>query len=111
MTRDLVYYLLGQEMGIKKFTESFIYIDRKTPFVRFFPEVKDDVEEFLTRLFIIFFEDQFSAVFRIIRSLDMKQYACAYIIKRIYLLKGEDIPVFGFFLIKAIARHGKIKVT
>ncbi|PKL16143.1 MAG: hypothetical protein CVV49_17770 [Spirochaetae bacterium HGW-Spirochaetae-5] len=111
MSIDMVYYLLGQDYGIKRFTEEYIYSDRKIPFVRFFPEVKDDVEEFLTRLFIIFFEDIFSPIFRIIRSLDMKQYACAFIIKRIYLIKGEEMPVFGYFLIKAIARHGKIKVT
>ena len=111
MSIDLVFYLLGQDYGIKRFTEEYIYSDRKIPFVRFFPEVKDDVEEFLTRLFIIFFEDIFSPIFRIIRSLDMKQYACAFIIKRIYLIKGEEMPVFGYFLIKAIARHGKIKVT
>lgn len=111
MALDLVFYLLGQDYGIKRFTEEFIYTDRKVPFTRFFPEVKDDIEEFLTRLFIIFFEELFSSIFRIIRSLDMKQYACAFIIKRIYLIKGEDMPVFGFFLIKAIARHGKIKVS
>lgn len=111
MALDVVYYLLGQDYGIKRFTEEFIYTDRKIPFLRFFPEVKDDIEEFLTRLFIIFFEESFSSIFRIIRSLDMKQYACAFIIKRIYLVKGEDMPVFGYFLIKAIARHGKIRVT
>ncbi len=110
MAKDMVYFLLGQDYGIKRFTEEYIYTDRKIPFVRFFPEVKDDVEEFLTRLFIIFFEEFFNSLFRIIRSLDMKQYACAFIIKRIYLHKGEDMPVFGYFLIKAIARHGKIKV-
>ncbi len=111
MAINLVYYLLGQSYGIKKFTEEFLYTDRKIPFQRFFPDVKDDVEEFLTRLFIIFFEEHFGPIFRIIRSLDMKQYACAFIIKRIYLIKGEEMPVFGYFLVKAIARHGKIKVT
>ena len=111
MAIDLVFYLLGQNYGIKKFTEEFLYTDRKIPFTRFFPEVRDDVEEFLTRLFIIFFEEHFGTIFRIIRSLDMKQYACAFIIKRIYLIEGEEMPVFGYFLIKAIARHGKIKVT
>ncbi len=110
MAVDMVYFLLGQDYGIKRFTEEHIYTDRKIPFSRFFPEVKDDVEEFLTRLFIIFFEESYSSIFRIIRSLDMKQYACAFIIKRIYLYKGEEMPVFGYFLIKAIARHGKIKI-
>ena len=93
------------------FSEEFLYTDRKISFLRFFSEVKDGVEEFLTRLFIIFFEEHFGPIFRIIRSLDMKQYACAFIIKRIYLIEGEEMPVFGYFLIKAIARHGKIKVT
>ncbi len=111
MVMTLVYYLLAQDFGIKRFTEEFVYTDRKIPFVRFFPDVKDDIEEFLIRLFIVFFEELFSNIFRIIRSLDMKQYACAFIIKRIYLAKGEDMPVFGYFLVKAIARHGKIKVS
>jgi len=111
MIMDTVYYLLGQDYGIKKFTEENLYVDRKVPFMRFFTEVKDDVEEFLIRMFIIFFEESFSSLFRVIRSLDMKQYACAFIIKRIYLIRGEDIPGFGYFLIKAIARHGKIKVA
>ncbi|HOP64761.1 MAG TPA: hypothetical protein PK358_15205 [Spirochaetota bacterium] len=106
----LVYYLLGMDFGIKKFTEIFLYNDKKIPFSRFFPEVKDDVDEFLTRVFIVFFEQTFSTIFRIVKSLDMKQYACAFIIKRIYLIKGEELPTFGYFLIKAIARYGKIKV-
>lgn len=107
---SLVYYLLGMDFGIKKFTEIFLYADKKIPFSRFFPEVKDDIDEFLTRVFIVFFEQSFSTIFRIVKSLDMKQYACAFIIKRIYLIKGEDLPTFGYFLIKAIARYGKIKV-
>ncbi len=111
MILDTVYYLLGQDYGIKKFTEENLYSDRKIPFSRFFAEVKDDVEEFLIHLFIIFFEESFSSLFRVIRSLDMKQYACAFIIKSIYMLRGEDIPGFGYFFIKAIARHGKIKVA
>lgn len=110
MCMSLVYYLLGMDFGIKKFTEIFIYNDKRVPFSRFFPEVKDDVDEFLTRVFIVFFEQSFSTIFRIVKSLDMKQYACAFIIKRIYLIKGEELPTFGFFLIKAIARYGKIKV-
>ena len=110
MCVNLVYYLLGMNYGIKKFTEIFIYTDKKVPFSRFFSEVRDDVEEFLTNVFIVFFEEKFISIFRIIKSLDMKQYACAFIIKRIYLFKGEDLPTFGFFLIKAISRYGKIKV-
>ncbi len=110
MCVSLVYYLLGMDFGIKKFTELFLYTDKKIPFPRFFTDIKDDADEFLTRVFIVFFEQIFSTIFRIVKSLDMKQYACAFIIKRIYLIKGEDLPTFGYFFIKAIARYGKIKV-
>jgi len=104
-----VNYLLQQDYGLKKFAEEFIYQDRKILFSKFFAENKDGIEEFLIALFIIFFEERFNVVFRIVKSLDMKQYACAFIIKRIYIIEGENLPVFGYFLIKAIARYGKIK--
>ena len=105
----VVGYLLDQDYGIKKFTEEFLHQDRKILFTKFFAENKDEIEEFLTVLFIIFFEERFNPIFRIVKSLDMKQYACAFIMKRMYLIKGENLPVFGYFLIKAIARYGKIK--
>ncbi len=113
-TRDMlintVYYLLAQDYGLKLFTEKFFYDDRRIPFSRFYHENKDQIEDFVTHLFMVFFEETFSSLFRIVRSLDMKQYACAFIIKRIYLTQGETLPVFGYFLIKSIARYGKIKV-
>jgi len=108
---NFVMYLLNQDYGVKQLAEKFFYTDRKLSFNRFFLEIKSDLEEFLTKIFTEFFEEQFSVVFRIIRSLDMKQYACAFIIKRIYLKHGEDLNTFGFFLIKAISRYGKIKVV
>ena len=106
----VVNYLLHQDYGIKKFAEDFIYHDRRILFAKFFAENKDEIEEFLITIFIIFFEERFNPIFRIIKSLDMKQYACAFIMKRIYIIKEDNLPVFGYFLIKAIARHGKIKV-
>jgi hypothetical protein len=106
----IVNYLLRQEYGLKKFAEEFIYSDSRIIFAKFFAENKDDLEEFLIKIFIIFFEEQFNPIFRIVKSLDMKQYACAFIIKRIYINQEEELPVFGYFLIKAIARYGKIKV-
>ncbi|MCL2154550.1 MAG: hypothetical protein FWH53_02675 [Leptospirales bacterium] len=105
----VVNYILQQDYGIKRFTEEFLYQDRKILFAKFFAENKDEIEEFLIANFIIFFEERFNSIFRIIKSLDMKQYACAFIMKRLYIIKGEDLPVFGYFLIKAIARYGKIK--
>ncbi len=107
----LVQHLLHQEYGIKQFAEKYLYTDRKVSFSRFFTDIKNDLEDFLTRIFTDFFEEQFSSVFRIIRSLDVKQYACAFIIKRIYLKCGENLNTFGFFLIKAISKYGKIKVV
>lgn len=106
-----VGYLLQQDYGVKQMAEKFFYQDRKVSFSRFFVEIKNDLEEFLTKIFMEYFEEQFSPVFRIIRSLDMKQYACAFIIKRIYLKCGENMNTFGYFLIKAISRYGKIKVV
>ena len=104
-----VNYLLHQDYGLKKFAEDFIYQDRRFLFPKFFAENKDNIEEFLAAIFVIFFEERFNPIFRIVKSLDMKQYACAFIMKRIYIIEGENLPVFGYFLIKAIARYGKIK--
>ncbi len=110
-TLDIVNFLLSRDYGLKKFTEKYLYHDRKIPFNRFYTENMETAENFITALFNVFFEETFSSIFRIIRSLDMKQYACAFIIKRTYIIMGEDLPIFGFFLIKAIARNGKIKVV
>ena len=108
---DVVNFLLTRDYGLKKFMEKYLYADRKIPFTRFYSENRETVEDFITALFNVFFEENFTSLFRIIRSLDMKQYACAFIIKRIYITRGEELPIFGFFLIKAIARNGKIKVV
>ncbi len=108
---DVVNFLLSRDYGLKKFTEKYLYHDRKILFNRFYTENMESIENFITALFNVFFEETFSSIFRIIRSLDMKQYACAFIIKRTYIIMGEDLPIFGFFLIKAIARNGKIKVV
>jgi len=109
MCENLAYFLLSSDMGLKKFAETFIYNDRRISFSKFFTEKRDELDDFATKIFVAFFEYKFSSLFRIIKSLDMKQYACAFIIKRIYILKGEDLSTFGFFLIKAIAKFGKIK--
>ena len=108
---DLVNFLLSREYGLKKFIEKYLHIDKKIPFTRYYSENRESAEDFITTLFNVFFEESFNSLFRIIRSLDMKQYACAFIIKRIYITRGEELPIFGFFLIKAIARNGKIKVV
>lgn len=108
---NLANFLLAGDYGLKKFIEKYLHTDKKIPFSRFYSENRDSAEDFITAIFNVFFEESFSSLFRIIRSLDMKQYACAFIIKRIYITRGEELPIFGFFLIKAIARNGKIKVV
>src|SRR5208337_3026929 len=80
MCLTLVSHLLTQDYGIKRFAELYLHTERKIPFARFYPEIRDDLEEFLTRSFIVYFEESFNSLFRIIKSLDMKQYACAFII-------------------------------
>ncbi len=108
---DVVNFLLTKDFSAKKFTELYLYLDRKISFLRYYAQVKNDVENFITEIFAVYFENRFSTLFKIIRSLDMKQYACAFIIKRIYLKQGESLTTFGYFLIKSISRYGKIKVV
>ena len=105
----VVGYLLnqGQDYGLKRCAEDFLYQDRKIIFAKFFADNKDVIEEFFVSIFVIFFEERFNPIFRIVKSPDMRQYACAFIVKRIYLIQGENLPVFGYFLIKTIASAGK----
>lgn len=104
-------FLLYQDYGIKAFAEKYLYINRKEMFSRFFSgSNKTQIEEFVTDIFTIFFEDRFSSLFRIIRGAEMKKFACAFIIKRIYLKIGDSMTPFGFFLLKAIGKSGNIRV-
>ncbi len=107
---DVAEHLLGQTYGIKTFAEKFLYFDRKEPFSKFYSgQNQEDIEQFLNRLFAAYFDISFSGLFKIIKSLDMKKFACAFIIKRIYFREGENITNFGFFFIRVIARTGGIK--
>jgi len=106
---EIAEYLLQQDYGVKSFTEKFIYT-KKEAFNKFYTgEMKEKVENFLYTVFSVYYEEEFSPVFRIIKSLDLKKFACAFIIKRLYLLIGENLTTFGFFFIKTIARIGGIK--
>ncbi len=103
-------YLLVQDYGVKTFAEKFLYYDRKESFSKFYSgQNQEQIEQFLTMMFTIFFEESFSALFKIIKSMDMKKFACAFIIKRIYLREGENLSNFGFYFIRVIARIGNIK--
>jgi len=107
---EVVEYLLMQDYGIKSFTEKFLYADRRESFSKYYTEyIQEHVEQFLSQLFNIYFEISFSSLFKIIKSADMKKFACAYIIKRIYIDEGENLTDFGFFFIRVIAKIGGIK--
>ena len=103
-------YLLVQDYGVKTFAEKFLYFDRKESFSKFYSgQNQEQIEQFLTMMFTIFFEESFSGLFKIIKSMDMKKFACAFIIKRIYLREGDTLSNFGFYFIRVIARIGGIK--
>ncbi len=105
-----VEYLLLQDYGIKTFAEKFLYFDRKEAFSKFYSgQNQEQIEQFLAQVFIIYFEESFGTLFKIIKSMDMKKFACAFIIKRIYLKEGESLTNFGFFFIRVIAKVGGIK--
>ena len=105
-----IEYLLQQDYGIKTFAEKFLYFDRKEPFSKFYSgQNQEQIELFLNHMFSAFFESSFSSLFKIIKSMDMKKFACAFVIKRIYLREGENLTNFGFFFIRVIARTGGIK--
>ncbi|TFH39044.1 MAG: hypothetical protein E4G96_09595, partial [Chrysiogenales bacterium] len=106
---EVADYLLVQGYGIKTFGEKFLNFDRKEPFSKIFiGQNQEEIEHFLNRLFNAYFEMSFSGLFKIIKSLDMKKFACAFIIKRIYFREGENLTNFGFFFIRVIARTGGI---
>ena len=103
-------HLIAKEYGVKTFAEKFLYFDKKEPFTRFFSgKNQEQIEQFLHAVFNAYFEERFSTLFRYIKSLDVKKFACAFIIKRIYLRVGENLTNFGYFLIKVIARAGGIR--
>lgn len=106
----VVGYLLMHDYGIKTFTEKFLFFDRKESFSKHFSDQnQEQIEQFLAQIFSFYFEEIFSSLFKIIKSMDMKKFACAFIIKRIYLREGENLTNFGFFFIRVIAKSGGIR--
>jgi hypothetical protein len=99
---EVVDYLVMQEYGLKMFVENFFGFQRKE-------SSQEHIEQFLEQIFTIYFEESFSSLFRIIKSLDMKKFACAFIIKRIYINEGENLTNFGFFFVRIIAKIGGIR--
>ncbi len=108
---EIVEYLLSQDYSIKTMTEKLIYTGRKDAFTKYFSDAERlRVEDFLNSVFTVYFDMKFEPIFRIIKSLDLKKFACAYIIKRIYLTRGEGITNFCFYFIRTISKIGGIKL-
>ena len=96
--------------GIKTFSEKFLHKNKLESFTKFYSNKnKNEIEDFIHTIFIIYFENEFVSIFKIIRSKNLKQFACAYIMKRIYLMQSENITTFGYYFIQAIAKLGSIK--
>ena len=108
----LIVYLgdiiLHHDITLKLFAEKYLYNNKSELFARFYTSNKEKIEAFILDLLAAYFEEKFRSIFRIIKSTEMKKFACAFIIKRIYLFKGDGLTQFGYFMIKTVARYGGI---
>lgn len=105
----LVEGLSGDNFSTKSLSEKYLYNNRKISFEKFFSENKDRHQDFITNLFATYFEIKFMPVFKIIKSQDFKKFACAYIIKRIYMKQGENLTPYGSYLIMSIGKSSGMK--
>ncbi len=103
-------FLIFSDFTIKGMTESFLFERGRESFSKFYSEEKKNaIEDFMTILFSRYYEIEFQSLFKIIRSHELRKFAAAFIIKRIYLTMGESLTTFGYVMVKAIAKTGKIK--
>ena len=102
-------FILFLDMDMRIFSEKFLYRNRKESFPKFYQDNSLAIELFLLSIFQIYFKTRFAPVLKFIRTEEMLTFACAFIIKRIYFTFGDAITFFGFFLIKAILKVGKIQ--
>ena len=102
--------LLMKDLTVKHFSEKYLYPGRKESFNRFYTDNRKlQIENFITEMYSVFFKEKFKSLFTVIKSPDMKKFACAYTIKRMYMKFGENITRFGYYFIRAMARVGGIK--
>jgi hypothetical protein len=107
---ELSEFLISSQLTMKTYFEKYILPGRRDPAVKSYsPSVKSGLEEFLHGIFYVYFEEAFERIFRIIKSLDVRKHACAYIMKRVYLRVGEAITPFGYFFITTVSRIGGIR--
>ena len=102
-------FLISGHETVKSFSEKYLPAGRKSPATAQGSESREKTEEFLMTVFLHFFEIKFASLFKIIKSQDLKKFACAYILKRIQLKNGESLTPFGHTLIRAIGRSCGMK--
>jgi len=102
--------ILFIDTDIMNFSEVFLYKNEKDAFPKFFQINSSVIDTFLSAIFRVYFQERFKPILKFIKTDEMMAFACAFIIKRIYIMFGEIITIFGFFLIKAVAVAGKIQI-
>ncbi|MCL1911212.1 MAG: hypothetical protein FWG13_03295 [Leptospirales bacterium] len=107
---QVVDSILFVDTGIRNFSEIFLYKNRQEVFSKFFQLNSSVIDRFFSTIFGVYFQERFKPFLKFIKTDEMMTFACAFIIKRIYILFGDAITVFGFFLIKAVAEAGKVHI-
>ncbi|MDR3237240.1 MAG: hypothetical protein LBT84_01920 [Spirochaetia bacterium] len=99
------------DTDITDFAEKFLYINRKESFPKFFQDNSSSIETFMSLIFDIYFAERFKPFLKFMKTDEMLTFTCAFIIKRLYIIIGDALTIFGFFLIKAVGRIGKIQMN
>ncbi len=103
-------FLITESNSLKKFMENYMPLILNKSLYKSQSKRREEVRSFLIYILMVYFEKSFEPVFKIVRSLDMKQYACAFIVKRIQLKQGEGLSEFGSLFLTAIAKYGKVRI-
>jgi hypothetical protein len=94
---ELCTWLITTRMDSQTFIENFLEKNSN----------KQLTTDFTNQLFKIFFELKFRDIFKIIKHPENISFACSFIIKRIYINYGEEIPEYGLFFINTVAQFEK----
>ena len=98
-TIKLCTWLIADKIDFQTFVETFLKKE--------YHSQKELISNFTNHLFKSFFELKFKDIFKIIKHPEHIAFACTFIVKRIYLNYGEDIPTYGLFLISAASNFDK----
>ena len=107
---EVIDSIIFVDTDIMSFSELFLYRNRKESFPKFFQLNSSAIDAFFSVIFKIYFQERFKPFLKFIKTDEMMTFTCAFIIKRIYIMFGDAITIFGFFLIKAVAAAGKVQI-